>query len=168
MKKVYDVLTTDWGYAIAVWSGRGLWEISFPRTDVATALADITTADITENGDATKAKVLSQELKLYFAGYPVDFDIPIDWTGYTPFQAAVLEYTAGIPYGEVTTYGKLAAAIGSPRASRAVGGALHINRTPIIIPCHRVVGAGGCLTGFGGGLELKKALLLLEQGVREN
>jgi methylated-DNA-[protein]-cysteine S-methyltransferase len=60
------------------------------------------------------------------------------------------------------SYGTVAKAIGNPKAARAVGGALHINRTPIVVPCHRVVGSGGSLTGFGGGLDLKKALLLLE------
>jgi len=105
---------------------------------------------------------LSRELKLFFAGERVDFAVPVDWAGYTPFQAAVLRYTAAIPYGVVAGYGQVAAAIGSPRAARAVGGALHINRTPVVVPCHRVVGADGRLVGFGGGLERKKALLNLE------
>jgi len=165
MQKVYDVVDTDWGYLVAVWSERGLWELTFPRPEARMALAEVTTPDIVAGEDADRAEELAQELKMYFAGWRVDFGVPIDWAGYTPFQAAVLKYTASIPYGEVTTYGDLAAAIGTPRASRAVGGALHINRTPVVVPCHRVVGAKGRLTGFGGGLDLKKALLLLERNL---
>ena len=92
----------------------------------------------------------------------MEFGVPVDWRGYTPFQASVLQYTAGIAYGEKTTYGAIAQALGRPKAARAVGGSLHINRTPIVVPCHRVVGASGSLTGFAGGLDMKKALLLLE------
>lgn len=165
MKKVYDLLATDWGYAAAVWSSQGLWEITFPRPQAEAALAEVRTQGVVLNDDKVLAEELQKELKLYFNGVRVDFGVPIDWSGYTPFQAAVLKYTAQIPYGEVSTYGQVAAAIGSPRACRAVGGALHINRTPVVVPCHRVLAAGGNLGGFGGGTELKKALLLLEQGV---
>lgn len=168
MKQGYSVLTTDWGYMIAVWSCRGLWELTFPRPDVATALKDITSPDTFPGDDTAMSAMLERELKMYFAGFRAIFTVPIDWTGYTPFQAAVLEFTFRIPYGEVTTYGQVAAGIGLPRACRAVGGALHINRTPVVVPCHRVVGQKGKLTGFGGGLKLKKALLLLEQDLRES
>lgn len=167
MKKVYNVLSTRWGFVAAVWSERGLWELTFPRRSAAEALGDLTTSDVEEATVGAMADELAKELKLYYSGYRVDFGVPVDWRGYTPFQTAVLKYTAGIPYGEVTTYGQLAAAVGSPQAARAVGGALHINRTPVVVPCHRVVGAGGSLTGFGGGLDLKKALLLLEEGVSQ-
>lgn len=168
MKKVYNILATDWGYVAAAWSERGLWELSFPKPNVSEAYKSLNTEDLVEGSAAGLENELGQELKMYFNGYRVDFGVPVDWTGYTPFQAAVLKYTAGISYGEKQTYGQVAAAIGSPKAARAVGGALHINRTPIIVPCHRVVGAGGSLTGFGGGLDLKQALLILEQGVAEN
>jgi len=67
-----------------------------------------------------------------------------------------------VPYGRVTTYGALAARVGRPRAARAVGGAMHSNPIPIVLPCHRVIGASGSLTGYGGGLERKRALLELE------
>lgn len=167
MNRVYDILKTDWGYAAAVWSPQGLWELTFPREDAKAALADVRTEGVVENSDPAMAKELLQELRLYFSGYRVEFGVPIDWSGYTPFQAAVLRYTATIPYSEVSTYGQVAAAIGSPKACRAVGGALHINRTPVVVPCHRVLASGGNLGGFGGGLEMKKALLLLEQGVAQ-
>jgi methylated-DNA-[protein]-cysteine S-methyltransferase len=168
MDKGYDLLSTDWGVMVAVWSSRGLWELSFPRKDLATALAGITTADVVAGAQHQLTAQLTQELKLFFSGFQVEFGVPVDFSGYTPFQAAVLRYTATIPYGEVTTYGKMAAEVGSPRAARGVGGALHSNRTPVVIPCHRVLGSDGSLTGFGGGLDMKKALLLLEQGVKEN
>jgi methylated-DNA-[protein]-cysteine S-methyltransferase len=78
------------------------------------------------------------------------------------FQQNVLRELARVPYGEVTTYGALAGRIGKPRAARAVGGALNRNPVPIILPCHRVVGASGSLVGYAGGLERKQALLKLE------
>ncbi|SDF62936.1 methylated-DNA--[protein]-cysteine S-methyltransferase [Sporolituus thermophilus] len=163
MTKVYNLFTTEWGHMAAVWSDSGLWELSFPRPDAAAALADLTTPDLTEGEAHPLLAELAGQLKVYFRGYPAVFTVPVDWRGYTPFQAAVLRYTAGIAFGEVRTYGEVAKAVGAPKAARAVGGALHRNRTPIVIPCHRVIGADGNLTGFGGGLELKKALLLLEQ-----
>jgi methylated-DNA-[protein]-cysteine S-methyltransferase len=74
----------------------------------------------------------------------------------------VLHELALVPYGEVTTYGALAARVGKPRAARAVGGAMNRNPIPIVLPCHRVIGASGSLTGYGGGLDRKRALLELE------
>jgi methylated-DNA-[protein]-cysteine S-methyltransferase len=78
------------------------------------------------------------------------------------FQRAVLEELARVPYGATSTYGALAAAIEQPRAARAVGGALNRNPIPVVLPCHRVVGADGRLVGYGGGLDRKRALLELE------
>jgi methylated-DNA-[protein]-cysteine S-methyltransferase len=107
--------------------------------------------------------LLDQELKAYFTGKLTTFTTVVDWNGYTPFRTSILRYTAAIPYGEVRTYGEAALAVGSPQAARAAGGALHNNRTPVIIPCHRVLGANGNLVGFGGGLDMKSALLKLEK-----
>lgn len=165
--KEYNVLKTDWGYVVAVWSDRGLWELTFPYPDADEAVAHLVTQEAAEGSTNAAAEELSRELRLYYKGYQVEFGVPLDWTGYTAFQAAVLRYTAQIPYGETTSYGEVAAAVGSPKASRAVGGALHINRTPVVVPCHRVVGANKTLVGFGGGLDLKQALLLLEQESRQ-
>ncbi len=162
MGKLYTVMETPWGYSVAVWSDAGLWEVGFPKNDVEKALADIQTTDITEAAEHPLGLPLTQQLKSYFKGFPIIFDIPIDWSGYTPFQAAVLRYTNEIGYGKVETYGQVAQNINHPKASRAVGGALHINRTPIVVPCHRVIGSNGSLTGFGGGVDMKAALLLLE------
>jgi O-6-methylguanine DNA methyltransferase len=105
------------------------------------------------------------ELERFFAGEPVDFDFPVDLSALTPFQQAVLEATRAIPPGQVMTYGQIAAAVGRPRASRAVGQALRRNPVPFVIPCHRVVGSDGSMRGYGGpsGVQLKEQLLALEE-----
>lgn len=103
-----------------------------------------------------------QELAEYFQGQRKTFDIPLAPQG-TPFQRLCWQALEQIPYGETITYGILAQRIGHPRSFRAVGGANHHNPISIIIPCHRVIGANGNLTGYGGGLDKKRFLLNLEQ-----
>lgn len=163
MKRTYSLTATGWGYVAAVWSHGGLWELTFPQSSEEAALATLHHGEA-KAGPCRWTDLLAGELDRYFKGEPLNFSVPVDWSGYTPFQAAVLKYTAGIAYGAVDSYGRVATAIGSPRAARAVGGALHINRTPIVVPCHRVVGADGSMVGFGGGLPRKEALLALEKG----
>ena len=102
-----------------------------------------------------------QQLQEYFAGKRESFDLPLRLTG-TEFQVQVLEELQRIPYGETTSYGAIAQRIGRPKAVRAVGAANGRNPLPIVIPCHRVIGSSGDLTGFGGGLDTKEALLRLE------
>jgi len=101
------------------------------------------------------------QLREYFSRIRREFDLPLDVRG-TPFQRAVWDQVARIPYGATTTYGEIAQRIERPGAARAVGAAVGANPLPIIIPCHRVIGAGGSLTGYGGGLEAKATLLQLE------
>ena len=101
------------------------------------------------------------ELESYFAGERTRFESPLAPRG-TPFQLRVWAFLRTIPYGETTTYGEIARKLGQPNACRAVGAANGRNPIPVVIPCHRVVGADGSLTGFGGGLEIKRALLDLE------
>lgn len=101
------------------------------------------------------------QLHEYFAGTRRAFDLPLAPRG-TAFQQRVWTALRAIPYGETRTYGELAAAIGNPNAGRAVGMANHRNPIPIVIPCHRVIGANGTLTGYAGGLETKQKLLALE------
>lgn len=108
---------------------------------------------------------VAAELDEYFAGRLRRFETPVTPSG-TPFQTRVWRALRDIPYGETTSYGELARRIGSPAAVRAVGAANGANPIAIIIPCHRVIGANGSLTGFGGGLPTKRALLDLEQGLR--
>ena len=102
-----------------------------------------------------------RQLEEYFAGTRKQFDLPLHLSG-TDFQVQVLEELQKIPYGETTSYGDIAKRIGRPKAMRAVGAANGRNPIPIIIPCHRVIGSSGDLTGFGGGLDTKEALLRLE------
>jgi len=101
------------------------------------------------------------QLVEYFAGDRKDFDLPLKLSG-TEFQISVLEALLKIPYGETASYGTIAKQIGRPKAVRAVGAANGRNPLPIIVPCHRVIGSSGDLTGFGGGLDTKEALLRLE------
>ena len=110
------------------------------------------------------APVLMQaerELEEYFAGRRTAFSVPLSMHG-TPFQMEVWAALRTIPYGETRSYASLAAQIGRLRACRAVGMANHVNPLPIFVPCHRVVGADGRLTGYAGGLDVKKYLLKLE------
>lgn len=108
--------------------------------------------------------VASVQLRSYFAGKRRDFDLQLAPHG-TEFQLAVWNELQRIPYGDVTTYSALAQTIGRPNAVRAVGAANGANPIPIVIPCHRVIGASGSLTGFGGGLPVKRWLLDLEARV---
>jgi methylated-DNA-[protein]-cysteine S-methyltransferase len=101
------------------------------------------------------------QLDEYFAGSRKEFDLPLRLNG-TEFQVSVLEALQDIPYGETMSYGDIAKRIGRPKAVRAVGAANGRNPIPIVVPCHRVIGSTGDLTGFGGGLDTKEALLRLE------
>lgn len=112
------------------------------------------------SGDAF-ADVIEQ-LEAYFAGELSEFDVDLDLVG-TEFQRRVWAALRTIPYGQTCTYGEIAAQIGSPNASRAVGMANGRNPVGIIVPCHRVIGSTGGLTGYGGGIERKRALLDLEK-----
>ena len=105
---------------------------------------------------------VKKQLEEYFAGERRTFSLELAPDA-TPFQAAVLDALLGIPYGETRSYLDIAHAVGNPKAVRAVGGANGSNPIPIVIPCHRVVGSDGSLTGFGGGLESKRYLLDLER-----
>ena len=107
-----------------------------------------------------------EQLDEYFAGTRTEFDLPLKLDG-TEFQVEVLEELLRIPYGETTSYGDIANRIGRPKAVRAVGAANGRNPIPIIVPCHRVIGSTGDLTGFGGGLDTKEALLRLEAEHRQ-
>lgn len=129
--------------------------------------------DLHPQGDPSPARTTplleegARQLREYLAGERRTFDLPLRQPG-TSFQQKVWQALADIPYGEVRSYGQIAAAIGRPKACRAVGGANHQNQLPIFLPCHRVVGADGSLTGYGGGLAIKKALLELERNTLEN
>lgn len=118
-------------------------------------------------GETPLLQRAAQQLREYFAGRRQAFDLPLSPRG-TPFQCRVWEALQKIPYGETCTYKDLAIAVGSPKGFRAVGMANHCNPIAILIPCHRVVGTNGSLTGYAGGLDMKAALLKLEQGSQNN
>lgn len=107
------------------------------------------------------------ELSRYFAGSAAAFSVALDLSGGTPFQQMVWRALLEIPRGETTSYGRLSAGIGNPKAVRALGGAVGHNPVSIIVPCHRVLGADGSLTGYAGGLDRKVALLDIERQVLE-
>ena len=106
---------------------------------------------------------VQEQLTAYFAGERRDFDLPLAPLG-TPFQVQVWEALRRVPYGRTCSYGDLAVAVGRPSAVRAVGAANGRNPISIVVPCHRVVGATGKLTGYAGGVDMKAALLALERG----
>jgi methylated-DNA-[protein]-cysteine S-methyltransferase len=106
-----------------------------------------------------------RELDEYFAGRRKQFELPLDWTLTRGFGRRVLQATARIPYGSVSTYAGVAAQAGSPRGSRAAGNALGSNPMPIVVPCHRVLRSGGALGGYTGGVERKRTLLAVEGGL---
>jgi O-6-methylguanine DNA methyltransferase len=102
------------------------------------------------------------QLREYFGGHRDRFDVPLDWGRMAPFQRAVLEATAAVPFGALDTYAGIARKIGKPRATRAVGNALGRNPIPVIVPCHRIVRSDATLGGYTGGLQIKQHLLSLE------
>jgi len=112
--------------------------------------------------DKVPLREVIQQLRAYFAKELETFKLTLAPEG-TDFQQSVWNELCGIPYGETISYGELAKRVGNPKASRAVGAANGQNPIPIIIPCHRVIGSDGKLTGFGGGLPIKQKLLALEQ-----
>jgi methylated-DNA-[protein]-cysteine S-methyltransferase len=113
--------------------------------------------DATEETCATLTAATDQ-IREYFDGTRTSFDIPLDLAG-TPFQRRAWRELARIPFGETISYAEQARRVGNPRAARAVGSANAANRVPVVLPCHRVVAAGGGLGGFGGGLDVKQILL---------
>lgn len=152
----------------AVDEGGVLVRILFARAGVAEALEDLERQGFEPRAGAGLAGAgvagadptapVRRQLEEYFEGRRRVFDLPLAVAG-TPFQQAVWRRLQEIPYGEVRHYGDIAHALGRPSASRAVGAANGANPIPVVIPCHRVIGADGSLTGFGGGLEWKVALL---------
>jgi methylated-DNA-[protein]-cysteine S-methyltransferase len=112
--------------------------------------------------DETKTAAAAHQVSQYLQGKRETFDIPIDWSVLTPFKEQALRATYAIPYGQVMTYGEIAQQLGNPRAARAVGRAEATNPMPLVIPCHRVIGADGELHGYGAGAGLETKAWLLE------
>lgn len=154
---------TSAGRYHAVFTRRGLARLSFPTDDPATCehwRQRWAPAAALATDDARLAE-LAEQLDAYFAGRLRDFSVSLDLHG-TPFQRRVWEAVLGVGYGERRSYAAVAEAIGAPRAFRAVGAANGANPVPILVPCHRLVGADGRLVKYGGGLATKQRLLELE------
>jgi methylated-DNA-[protein]-cysteine S-methyltransferase len=161
----YDYTDSPVGRLLVAASDRGLCMISYdpePERELDWLSASFGARILRSAGPVDVAR---RELEEYFDGARHEFDLPVDLTPLPGFQRTVLEELVRIPYGHVDTYGGLARRIGKPQAARAVGGALNRNPIPIVVPCHRIVGAGGRLTGYAGGLERKQALLGLEGAI---
>jgi methylated-DNA-[protein]-cysteine S-methyltransferase len=120
------------------------------------------TAPRAPQGDAAALATAAIQLEQYFAGERTEFELDLELAG-TPFERRVWEEVRAIPYGRTATYAEIARRVGHPGASRAVGRANARNPVAVIVPCHRVVGSNGSLTGYAGGLEMKRALLDLER-----
>jgi methylated-DNA-[protein]-cysteine S-methyltransferase len=158
----YDIADTPVGPLLVAVTDQGLCRISFdPEPDRETE--QLARAFGTRVLRAPKPlDPVKRELDEYFEGERRAFDLPVDLRGRSEFTQQVLDQLARVPYGEVTTYGSLAARTGRPRAARAVGTIMNRNPIPIVLPCHRVVGSTGSLVGYGGGLDRKRLLLDLE------
>jgi methylated-DNA-[protein]-cysteine S-methyltransferase len=114
-----------------------------------------------QTGENALCREAARQIGEYLAGKRKVFELPLRLSG-TDFQNAVWDALMAVPWGETRTYGQIAAMLGRKNAARAVGGACRINPIPLIVPCHRIVGSNGSLTGFAGGLDMKRALLRLE------
>lgn len=166
MPNEYTIFETAWGYAGLATSRRGLCRSVLPCTRP-TAVETVFSRSFPK---ATYRKnlltALKRQITAYFDGEPSTFpaDLVLDISKETPFARIVLQVCRRIPRGQIRTYAELAQAAGSPQAARAVGGVMARNPLPLLIPCHRVVGANGRLTGFSaeGGIHLKRRMLLLE------
>lgn len=163
--KVYgSTYLSSYGSGGVVAGEQGLLEVFLPEGTIEDAELRLLRSYPELSGESQVTENAKDLLERYFRGENLTFNFPLDLTQCTPFQQKVYLSVAGIPYGEVRSYAEIAVEAGSPGASRGVGSAMARNRIPIIIPCHRVVGWDGRLTGFSGpgGVEMKKELLLME------
>ncbi len=158
----YDIQNFSAGRIIAVIKGdEGLRYIGFQQGKHPLSISE------NWKKNSKMLKNTFDQLHAYFAGKLFQFDLPVAPLG-TSFQKSVWNALMDIPYGHTVSYGDIAAAIGKPKACRAVGGANGKNPIPIVIPCHRVIGADGRLTGYGSGLKIKAELLSLEKRYKDN
>jgi methylated-DNA-[protein]-cysteine S-methyltransferase len=162
----YATVDAPIGKLLVAGTKRGLVRVAFggvPHDKVLLELAEDVSPRLLEA--PARLDPIRRQLDEYFEGRRTGFELPLDWSLSHGFGRRVLRHTAGIPYGEVSTYKTVAAAAGSPRGARAAGNALGANPIPIVVPCHRVLRTGGAIGGYGGGPEVKKFLLELEGAV---
>jgi methylated-DNA-[protein]-cysteine S-methyltransferase len=157
----YDIVDTSLGKILIVGAKEGLQKISI-HISRQSALEIITQQFPQSIESPGEFGDLPQRLERYSGGERIIFNDTVDLDNATPFQRAVWKATRAIPYGETRSYEWIAQRVGKPKAARAVGQALKSNPFPIIVPCHRVIGKDGSLTGFSAGIELKKRLLDME------
>lgn len=158
----FDLFQDALGWAVAVACDGALIGLSHcPTRERAVEVLERHWPHAEPDPEAVPLPETRRQLEEYLAGRRRDFDVPLAFGG-TPFQRLCWEALLRIPYGETRSYGQMAREIGRPAAVRAVGHANHDNPIGVIIPCHRVIGANGSLTGYAGGLDMKRALLELE------
>ncbi len=159
----YDRFRSRTGQLIVVKSERGVCFIGLPSVtiDLVQAWANRRFPGESLRPAPAPFERERRELREYAEGRRTTFTFPLDHHN-TPFSLLVLEEAGRVPYGKTASYGAIARRVGRPRSARAVGRVMAANPLPLVIPCHRIVGYGGSLTGFGGGLALKKELLRLE------
>jgi methylated-DNA-[protein]-cysteine S-methyltransferase len=158
MHDLYTTFDTPLGTLLAVGDGQALTRLSMQDAPRPLRLSPLW------RHEAAAFDGLRRQLDQYFAGERREFDLPLAPAG-SAFELAVWQALLEIPYGETASYGQIARRVGAPHAARAVGVANARNPIAVIVPCHRVIGADGTLTGYGGGLERKRLLLDLESGV---
>jgi methylated-DNA-[protein]-cysteine S-methyltransferase len=159
----YAEIDSPIGELVVFVTPRGLLRIKYADEPIEGVLADVASRVSPRILRApARTDEARHELEAYFGLRRRTFNLPIDWSLVRGFTASVLHQTARIPFGDVLTYGQVAAQAGSPRAARAAGNALGSNPIPIVVPCHRVLHADGGLGGYSGGLDRKRYLLALE------
>ena len=160
--RYYDTLEGPWGAMLVAASEKGLTGVYFNRQKYHPKRGK----EWQHAPDNAHLKRAKKQLGEYFAGKRKVFDLELDPAG-SVFQRQVWKAIAGVPYGETISYGELARRCGFPEGARAAGAATGRNPIGIVVPCHRIVGSNGKLTGYAGGLDKKRALLALEAGERE-
>jgi methylated-DNA-[protein]-cysteine S-methyltransferase len=158
----YDLIDTPVGQLLVAVTDHGVCEISYDPEPEREEEQLARAFGVRVLRSAKPTDEARRQLDEYFAGKRTDFELPLDLRQARDFGRAVLDELARVPYGELTTYGTLAARAGRPRAARAVGTVMNRNPVPIVLPCHRVVGSTGLLVGYAGGLDRKRTLLELE------
>lgn len=156
--------STAFGWVGIAWSRQGLVAVTLPTPTEAQAIDRLppSSGPVPNPPPGLDLPALTNKMRRYFEGDAVAFDEPLEPTIGTEFQRRVWAITRDIPRGHTRSYGQIAHLAGSPGAARAVGQAMARNPWPIIVPCHRVLGSDGSLTGFGGGVDMKRRMLQLE------
>jgi methylated-DNA-[protein]-cysteine S-methyltransferase len=163
----YTTTDSPFGTLLLASTRRGLVRVGLPNQDADQLLIDLAGRVSPRVLEApAQLDEARRELDLYFEGKLDHFDLPLDWQLSDGFQLAVQRGIAQIPYGETRTYLEMAQKAGNERAVRAAGTACGRNPLPLVVPCHRVLRTGGALGNYGGGPQMKRGLLELEQGVR--